>query len=150
VSRQCTLGVLVERGAPSSGTSPQLSVRSRLSSLFFIPYKMSLRCPLDHASASPPPSHPRRLSPLLTALHCRSQEVLSGSLDWTPIHKDVAFWRENASKFEQQNHQVLRVLVKLMEVSREARTLAVACHDLSMFMQHHTHGKHIVQVSEWT
>ena len=111
---------------------------------------MSQRCPLDHASASPPPSHPRRLSPLLTALHCRSQEVLSGSLDWTPIHKDVAFWRENASKFEQQNHQVLRVLVKLMEVSREARTLAVACHDLSMFMQHHTHGKHIVQVSEWT
>jgi V-type H+-transporting ATPase subunit H len=74
------------------------------------------------------------------------QEVLSGTLDWTPIHKDVTFWRENVAKFDQQNHQVLRVVVKLMEVSREARTLAVACHDLSMFMQHHAHGKHIVQV----
>ena len=74
------------------------------------------------------------------------QEVLSGTLDWTPIHKDATFWRENVAKFDQQNHQVLRVVVKLMEVSREARTLAVACHDLSMFMQHHAHGKHIVQV----
>mmetsp|Transcript_14809 Transcript_14809/g.28522 ORF Transcript_14809/g.28522 Transcript_14809/m.28522 type:complete len:108 (+) Transcript_14809:494-817(+) len=66
-------------------------------------------------------------------------------MDWTPIHTDMAFWRENVTKFETQNHQVLRVLLKLMEVSNEARTLAVACHDLSQFMQAHPHGKHVVQ-----
>jgi hypothetical protein len=33
-----------------------------------------------------------------------------------------------------------------MEVSKEPRTLAVACHDLGQFMQHHSSGKRIVQV----
>lgn len=73
------------------------------------------------------------------------KEVLSGTLDWSPIHTDAGFWRENITKFDQQNHQVLRVLLKLMEVSREPRTLAVACHDLSQFVQRHPHGKHVVQ-----
>lgn len=34
------------------------------------------------------------------------QEVLSGNLDWTPMHKDVLFWKENISKFEDNDFQV--------------------------------------------
>jgi len=73
------------------------------------------------------------------------KEVLSGTLEWSSMHTDSSFWRENITKFEQQNYQILRVLLKLMEVSKEPRTLAVSCHDLGQFMQHHSSGKHIVQ-----
>jgi V-type H+-transporting ATPase subunit H len=34
------------------------------------------------------------------------QEVSSGKLEWTPVHKDPAFWRENVSKFEDNDFQV--------------------------------------------
>ncbi|KAG0587002.1 hypothetical protein KC19_2G134000 [Ceratodon purpureus] len=34
-------------------------------------------------------------------------EVFSGNLDWSPMHKDPVFWRENISKFEENDFQVL-------------------------------------------
>lgn len=34
-------------------------------------------------------------------------EVFSGNLDWSPMHKDPVFWRENISKFEESDFQVL-------------------------------------------
>jgi len=40
--------------------------------------------------------------------------------------------------------QVLRVLLKLLEASREVRTLAVACNDLGRFIETHPHGRYIV------
>lgn len=39
------------------------------------------------------------------------QEVLSGSLDWTPMHKDPSFWKENVNRFEENEFQVF--IVKL-------------------------------------
>ena len=33
-------------------------------------------------------------------------EVFSGNLDWTPMHKDPVFWRENITKFEENDYQV--------------------------------------------
>ena len=40
--------------------------------------------------------------------------------------------------------QVLRVLLKLLETSRESRTLAVAASDLGRFIAAHPHGRNIV------
>lgn len=34
------------------------------------------------------------------------QEVLLGHLDWTPVHKDSMFWRDNVSNFEENDFQV--------------------------------------------
>lgn len=34
------------------------------------------------------------------------KEVLSGNLDWTPVHKDLNFWREHFKKFEEEDCQV--------------------------------------------
>lgn len=34
------------------------------------------------------------------------QEVLLGHLDWSPMHKDPIFWRENISCFEEHDFQV--------------------------------------------
>eukprot|EP00475_Leptophrys_vorax_P010104 TRINITY_DN16783_c0_g1_i1.p1 TRINITY_DN16783_c0_g1~~TRINITY_DN16783_c0_g1_i1.p1 ORF type:complete len:453 (+),score=36.40 TRINITY_DN16783_c0_g1_i1:112-1470(+) len=69
------------------------------------------------------------------------QEVLSGQLEWTPMHKDAAFWRENIMHFEDNDFQVLRALVSLLDSSHEPRTLAVACHDLGQFISAHPAGR---------
>ena len=37
-------------------------------------------------------------------------EVLSGNLEWSPVHKNEKFWRENIMRFEDSNFQVLGVL----------------------------------------
>lgn len=34
------------------------------------------------------------------------QEVLLGHLDWSPVHKDTFFWRENISNFEEKDFEV--------------------------------------------
>ncbi|KAL3683438.1 hypothetical protein R1sor_001460 [Riccia sorocarpa] len=72
------------------------------------------------------------------------QEVCSGNLDWTPVHKDQGFWRENIKKFEDNDYEVLRILIALLENSRDDKTLAVACSDISHFIQNHPTGRGII------
>lgn len=36
------------------------------------------------------------------------------------------------------------MLVTLLQASREPRTLAVACHDLGKFAEHHPRGRHLL------
>ncbi|BDA44912.1 V-type proton ATPase subunit H [Coccomyxa sp. Obi] len=81
---------------------------------------------------------------LLSSWEKYKKEVLSGSLDWSPMHTSEQFWLENAAKFEDRDFQVLRVLLKLLEQSRENRTLAVAASDLGHFISAHPHGRNIV------
>lgn len=72
------------------------------------------------------------------------QEVLLGQLDWSPMHKDPIFWRENITSFEDSDFQILRVLVTILDTSSDARALAVACYDLSQFIQYHPAGRIIL------
>ncbi|XP_052176189.1 V-type proton ATPase subunit H [Diospyros lotus] len=72
------------------------------------------------------------------------QEVLLGHLDWSPMHKDPIFWRENITSFEENDFQILRVLITILDTSSDARALAVACFDLSQFIQQHPAGRVIV------
>ncbi|MFS7914862.1 putative ATPase, V1 complex, subunit H, armadillo-like helical, cytochrome b5, heme-binding protein [Helianthus anomalus] len=72
------------------------------------------------------------------------QEVLLGHLDWSPMHKDPNFWRENITRFEENDFQTLRVLLTILETSSDPRALAVACFDLSQFIQYHPAGRVIV------
>uniref|UniRef100_A0A6M2EDD8 V-type proton ATPase subunit H n=1 Tax=Populus davidiana TaxID=266767 RepID=A0A6M2EDD8_9ROSI len=72
------------------------------------------------------------------------QEVLLGHLDWSPMHKDPAFWRENITNFEENDFQILRVLITILDTSNDPRALAVACFDLSQFIQNHPAGRVIV------
>ncbi|CAD7697492.1 unnamed protein product [Ostreobium quekettii] len=71
-------------------------------------------------------------------------EILSGRLEWGPIHTEEAFWRQNVHHLEEKEFHILRVLLRLLEVSREVKTLAVGCHDLGQFVSHHPHGRGIV------
>lgn len=80
----------------------------------------------------------------LSSFEKYKKEVLSGTLEWSPMHTSEAFWLENVEKFEEKDFQILRVLLKLVEASREPRSLAVGCHDIGQFVTHHPHGRYIV------
>jgi hypothetical protein len=43
---------------------------------------------------------------LLSSWDKYKKEVLSGGLDWTPLHTSEQFWLENAAKFEERDFQV--------------------------------------------
>lgn len=72
------------------------------------------------------------------------KELLSGRLEWSPMHSSEKFWRENVELFEERDFQMLRVLLKLLEASRDSRTLAVGCFDLGQFVTFFPHGRQMV------
>ncbi|ONM58120.1 V-type proton ATPase subunit H [Zea mays] len=72
------------------------------------------------------------------------QQVLLGHLDWSPMHKDPSFWRENINNFEENDFQILRVLMTIIDTSSDTTALAVACYDLSQFLQYHPSGRIVV------
>eukprot|EP00252_Welwitschia_mirabilis_P022949 TRINITY_DN636_c0_g2_i1.p1 TRINITY_DN636_c0_g2~~TRINITY_DN636_c0_g2_i1.p1 ORF type:complete len:454 (-),score=90.49 TRINITY_DN636_c0_g2_i1:226-1587(-) len=81
---------------------------------------------------------------VLSSFDKYKQEVLRVNLDWSPMHKDVTFWRENVNKFEDNNFQILNILLTILDGSNDPRTLAVACHDIAQFIQFHPAGRGIV------
>ncbi|MQL69368.1 hypothetical protein Taro_001630, partial [Colocasia esculenta] len=72
------------------------------------------------------------------------QEVLLGHLDWSPMHKDPNFWRENITNFEENDFQIVRVLITILDTANDPTALAVACYDISQFIQHHPAGRIIL------
>lgn len=80
----------------------------------------------------------------LSSFDFYKKEIVSGSLDWSPMHTSEKFWKENIDKFEEKDFQILRLLLKLIESSREAKTVAVGCGDIGMFITYHSQGRYIV------
>mmetsp|Transcript_5211 Transcript_5211/g.19496 ORF Transcript_5211/g.19496 Transcript_5211/m.19496 type:complete len:504 (-) Transcript_5211:2205-3716(-) len=74
------------------------------------------------------------------------QEVLSGHLVWSPVHTSQKFWKENLKKLQDDDFRMLRALAKILENSKTQSplNLAIALHDLGMFVQFHPRGKRIV------
>ena len=48
-------------------------------------------------------------------------EVKSGRLEWSPVHKQEKFWRENAIKVCEKNYELLKLLVRLLQYSPDAQ-----------------------------
>ncbi|KAL6656721.1 hypothetical protein ACP70R_004501 [Stipagrostis hirtigluma subsp. patula] len=80
----------------------------------------------------------------LSSFEKYKQQVLLGHLDWSPMHKDPSFWRENINNFEENDFQILRVLMTVIDTSTDTTALAVACYDLSQFLQYHPSGRIVV------
>lgn len=71
-----------------------------------------------------------------------SSEVKSGSLDWSPPHKSELFWRDNAPRLVENDCELLRQLVRLLDPAHfDAKTVAIAAHDLGMYMEYHAPGR---------
>jgi len=72
------------------------------------------------------------------------QEVMSGNLTWSTVHKSEKFWRENAHHLEENDHHLLMVLKELLSSSNPT-VQAIACYDLGEFARFHPRGKIIIQ-----
>ncbi|XP_043275878.1 V-type proton ATPase subunit H isoform X1 [Venturia canescens] len=74
-----------------------------------------------------------------------STQVKSGRLEWSPVHKSSKFWRENASRLNEKNYELLRILVHLLETSKDPLVLSVASFDIGEYVRHYPRGKHIIE-----
>ena len=82
---------------------------------------------------------------LMSSFDHYKKEVLSRSLEWTPMHKRESFWRENAHQFEENNFAIINALVEILQDPNSSNLcLAVACNDLGEFVRFHPRGRSIL------
>ncbi|KAL5234808.1 hypothetical protein ACI65C_002218 [Semiaphis heraclei] len=72
-------------------------------------------------------------------------EVKSGQLEWSPVHRSVQFWQENAPRLNEKNHELLRILMHLLETSKDPLVLCVASFDIGEYLKHYPRGKLIIE-----
>jgi len=72
-------------------------------------------------------------------------EVLSGQLDWSPVHHSERFWREYVVLFEENKWEILRKLHDiLMDPNSSPVCLCVCCFDIGEFARFHPRGKQVL------
>jgi len=74
-----------------------------------------------------------------------STELKSGRLEWSPVHKSEKFWRENAGRLNEKNYELLKILIKLLEMNKDPLILSVAAHDIGEYVRHYPRGKHVIE-----
>lgn len=72
-------------------------------------------------------------------------EIKSARLEWSPVHSSEKFWRECAPRLNEKNYELLKILVRLLETSKDALVLSVAAHDLGEYVRHYPRGKQVAE-----
>jgi V-type H+-transporting ATPase subunit H len=72
-------------------------------------------------------------------------EVKSGRLEWSPVHSSEKFWRENSHRLNEKNYELLKILIRLLEASKDPLVLSVAAHDIGEYVRHYPRGKQVVE-----
>ncbi|KAK6167423.1 hypothetical protein SNE40_021457 [Patella caerulea] len=72
-------------------------------------------------------------------------EIKSGRLEWSPVHKSDRFWRENAIRLNEKNYELLKILVRLLDTSKDPLILSVAAHDIGEYVRYYPRGKNVVE-----
>ncbi|PPQ64691.1 hypothetical protein CVT26_002781 [Gymnopilus dilepis] len=68
-------------------------------------------------------------------------ELASGHLSWSPVHESDDFWKENATRLNENDYEQLKILIKLLKESADPLVLAVAAHDIGQYVKHYERGK---------
>ncbi|GET88394.1 ATP synthase, putative [Leishmania tarentolae] len=84
---------------------------------------------------------------VLTSFSEYRGEVLSGVLEWTPVHTSTKFWKEKAVNVEDNGYEVLVALGKILRESKDDVTLAVGCHDLGEIIRYHPTGRNLLTLA---
>lgn len=77
----------------------------------------------------------------LTTFDVYEAEVKSEKLEWSPPHLSDAFWKSNATRLNESDHALLRLLAELVNVSTDPVTLAVAASDIGQYVKFYPNGK---------
>lgn len=60
-----------------------------------------------------------RVFDLMSSFDEYSSEISSGNLEWSPVHRSEKFWRDNASRLNEDRHKLLKILIQLLETSTD-------------------------------
>jgi len=86
---------------------------------------------------------------VLSSFDMYKKQVLSGNLEWTPVHRSEKFWKENVFRLEEDNHKLLLVLKGLLSNEPEHPVTplvqSIACFDIGEFARFHPRGKIIIE-----
>lgn len=81
----------------------------------------------------------------LSSMDEYSSEIKSGRLEWSPVHKSDKFWHENATRLNEHNYELIKILIHLLESSHDSIVLSVAAHDIGEYVRHYPRGKHVLE-----
>ncbi|KAJ8651800.1 hypothetical protein O0I10_012621 [Lichtheimia ornata] len=82
----------------------------------------------------------------LTTFEQYASEIETGKLEWSPPHKSEAFWKENYSRLEEHNYQLLRALARILSTSTSPVVLAVGANDVGQYSKYASKaGKRFLQ-----
>jgi len=81
---------------------------------------------------------------LLSSFERYEQELRSGQLQAGPVHSST-FWKANAHKFERDEFQLIKELIKLLPLQDDNETVAMSCYDLGEFARFYPEGREIVE-----
>jgi len=82
---------------------------------------------------------------IMSSFDAYKKEVLSGNLEWSPVHKSEKFWKENVTRFEENQYQVLKALITILQTASDPSNIAVACYDVGEFARFHPRGRALLQ-----
>ncbi|KAJ1915405.1 H(+)-transporting V1 sector ATPase subunit H [Mycoemilia scoparia] len=74
-----------------------------------------------------------------------ANEIESGRLNWTPAHRDEAFWKLHAEKLDENNFRIIRGLHSILESNSDPLSVAIACNDIGQYIHFNTKGKQIIK-----
>lgn len=72
-------------------------------------------------------------------------EVKSGRLQWSPVHKSEKFWKENVQRLNEKNFELLKILIRILEMAGDPLILCVAAHDIGEYVRHYPRGKTVIE-----
>lgn len=72
-------------------------------------------------------------------------ELKCARLEWSPVHNSEKFWRENAHRLNEKNYELLKILINLLETSKDPLIMSVAAHDLGEYVRHYPRGKLVTE-----
>lgn len=81
----------------------------------------------------------------MTTFDAYKSEVESGLLEWSPPHKSVQFWKQNASKLEDDDNALLELLTEFLKTSANSTVLSIAAHDIGQYVKYSPKGKELVE-----
>lgn len=78
-----------------------------------------------------------------------ASELKSGKLHWSPPHKSAIFWQDNASRLEDNDGELLRILTRLLTHSTDPLVLSVAANDLGEYISRRPQGKRFFNLPQY-
>ncbi|KAI0982862.1 hypothetical protein GJ496_006060 [Pomphorhynchus laevis] len=81
----------------------------------------------------------------LTSFEEYQLELKSHCLSWSPVHKSEKFWKENVERLNDNNLELLKTLIYLVNTSQEPLTISVALHDIGQYVRFYHLGRMIIE-----